>query len=249
MGRSVNPQMQTDKFELSWSADQEAQNKIAEMGIDVQDIVNQVNQFMENYVDARLHPNIPLLFQSEYGGIEQSTAFYHPKDNVIVVQDLAYTTISVIAHEIGHAIEKNFPETYEIVRDFFNSRYVNNDKKYIADKTIWAPDDFPDWYCGLMDSRSETAPVEVLSMGISMLFTDPIEFAKKYPEYYRMVTVLLSGKWIDQKTKSSIKSFESRMIKLLMRTKLKQIKKHAFKSYTFLNDVHKRIAMLETKLK
>lgn len=76
------------------------------------------------------------------------------------------------------------------------------------DTGITRKDNFKDPYCGkdYIDRRGKRVATEILSMGVQMLFTDPVGFAKDDREYFDFVVgVLGCGVSKHSKTKREVK--------------------------------------------
>ena len=104
---------------------------------------------------------------------------------------------STTIHELGHALEGHNPAIRQACRDFLARRTANESKVplrkfssgYKADETC-TPDKFYDPYVGKIYSSGHT---EVLSMGIQALVKDPIEFASKDPEHFKLIVRCIHG--------------------------------------------------------
>ena len=200
LGKAVNPNMQQANFTPSVFVNFGMRTESRRAGVDLDQIMSKVNQFMQDYVDSRLHPKSIIRFDSS--NIEGATgaSFYGSSDPSVIIPNVADARANVVIHELMHAIEHEYPQVKEVIENFFQSR-INADPRLVrAGMTSYLPDNFPDWYCGF--TFADYKPIEILSMGASMLFTNPVRFAKEQPEYFRMVSTILSGKWLDQKQKT-----------------------------------------------
>ena len=203
LGKSINPDMQQGRYYPSIEVDPQFEEEMQDQGVNLTNIYAYAQWFISEYVDARLHPTAEIKFGSSDSPVDGPN--YADFANVVyMVGSSGYMTASVLLHELAHAMEKAQPELQKITDAFFMSRVAKDPiLSSISDGTEYVKDDFPDWYCGLYRKNSSSQSVEILSMGMSMLFTDPVRFAKKHPEYFRFVTSALSGSWIKDQVLST----------------------------------------------
>ena len=111
-----------------------------------------------------------------------------------------------IVHEHGHHVEMHAPGAEKAAQEFLAHRIGTQSRRKLNDVIPgnmykdWeegADDDFAKvfgrdmaWYAGKHYSSGST---ELLSMGLELLYTDPVEFAKKDPEYCAFVIGILDG--------------------------------------------------------
>jgi hypothetical protein len=106
---------------------------------------------------------------------------------------------STYIHEFGHHIEDQMPGAKEKAQDFLRQRTkggsvqsmntVTKSKAYRDDELTLA-DKFISKYTGKVYRDGST---EVVSMGFQHLFEDPIGFARKDPEHFRMIMRIADG--------------------------------------------------------
>ncbi len=196
LGKSINPDMQQGRYYPSVDYDEEFDKEMEAKGVDLGAVVAYVRSFMSKYVDARLYPQAEIKFGSLDSPVDGPN-YTDYDDTVYMVGKSSHMTASVLLHELAHAMEDSNPELQEITNAFYMSRVAKDPiLSSTSDGIEYVKDDFPDWYCGLMGKTAYAKSVEILSMGMSMLFTDPVRFAKEHPEYFRLVTSALSGSWI-----------------------------------------------------
>lgn len=120
----------------------------------------------------------------------------------------ATTDEATIAHEIGHAIEHQFPYAAEAARAFLMKRVgdeplTNLRKKFgegYKEHEVGRKDDFAKTFGGdenyayYAGKQYDSGSTEILSMGIEQLFRNPVRFAKADPEYFHLVVGLLNGR-------------------------------------------------------
>jgi hypothetical protein len=103
---------------------------------------------------------------------------------------------STMVHEYGHAIETCVPETHQKIMEFYRERtrddYVEESLAKLTGHNYEAnertlKDNWPDPYCGKRCNGGS----EVLSMGLQFMYSDPVGFAEKDPEYFDFVLGLL----------------------------------------------------------
>jgi len=157
-------------------------------------------KFLKNFVDGRLHPiNTQITYTDEETSLGFETPSYDVNTNSVTLNQYG-SSFGILIHELMHAIQENkniaSPDADRLrtlIKGFFINRLKNNPTISQSGDITWAKDDFPDWYAGLMKQKN---PQELLSMGISMLLVNPVRFAKEQPDYFRFLSILLSGNWI-----------------------------------------------------
>lgn len=211
MGTAVNPDMQQDVYNPVFQVSDGMRNAALSRGYTVEEIFSDVQQFMYRYVDKRLHPSSLIAFDNSLRVYDPGT-YYDPFIDTVVMGESEYLTVGNVVHEIAHAMCQNVSDMNDILDGFFQQRAAQHGGFKKAGSLFWVQDNYPDWYCGLTDNYA--TQIELLSMGMSMLFTNPVKFAKEQPDYFRLVTTLLSGKWL-KKTKSTLKEMIIDRIKML----------------------------------
>jgi len=99
-----------------------------------------------------------------------------------------------VAHEMGHWVE--YHDTYRRMkaRVFLRSRTRGEEAKWLGDKyakdEVGKRDEFMDPYMGKIYDDGAT---EIISMGLEYLYSKPVEFAKKDPEYVQWLLETLRG--------------------------------------------------------
>lgn len=118
-------------------------------------------------------------------------------------------TVRTIVHEIGHAIE-SLGEVHELAKGFLYHRIGQNDLKSLWDlsedfrnsnqakREYVNEDDFGKAF-GKGSLRAAYVGkyyedgTEIISMGVELLYLDPVGFAKNDPEYFRFIVGVLNG--------------------------------------------------------
>lgn len=112
------------------------------------------------------------------------------------------------AHELGHHIENTLPGAKEAAQAFLQHRVgneplvplqqVNPNGKYDADEK-GRRDDFEKTFQGdtsrayYAGKHYDGGDTEIISMGLELLYTDPVGFAERDPEYFRFIVGILHG--------------------------------------------------------
>jgi len=108
-------------------------------------------------------------------------------------------------HELGHYFEERNPGVHEAAVAFLRDRTTGQpDRKiesllvgmgYDLDETS-RPDAFVHPYVGKV--YEDYRATEVVSMGLEMLYRDPVGFARDDPEHFDLVVGMLKGLWNQQ---------------------------------------------------
>jgi hypothetical protein len=224
-GVSVNPNMQTGSYwnpSVEYTQIPRGIEAVAERQEKHNDIMQNVNDVLNLLVDARFRStsnsaNGPEKIEYDSYNKEQGSYVVN-YDMMRAPEDFAST--ATILHEYMHFM--NNTETGDslltqklngLILGFFKKRYDKSPTSYQSGGTKWTPDDFSDWYAGLLSEvldpypfeytqspkgmmDREFFPVELLSMGITFMLHNPVKFAKEQPDYFRFISVILSGAWI-----------------------------------------------------
>lgn len=103
-----------------------------------------------------------------------------------------------VVHEIGHAVEYQYPDMHRQMRTFYEYRTQGEEEKKLKDVTgnpnyaDWEktrPDKFKHVYMGKIYSDN----TELLSMGLEQLYSNPRKFAKDDPEMFEFVIDAIRG--------------------------------------------------------
>lgn len=117
---------------------------------------------------------------------------------------------AVVVHELGHAWEEKDPEVHRKALEFLARRTagINTIPLNVAglaagaygDDEVCKPDSFIDPYIGKvyqprtdykLDSNEPYAPTEVVSMGLELMYRDPVAFAKDDPDHFEFMYDLM----------------------------------------------------------
>jgi SPP1 gp7 family putative phage head morphogenesis protein len=190
----------------------------AELSEANQSKIDAVNRFM-GQVTSRRHSRNGV-FGDGRGAIDIA---YHSTTNKRATLNLDTRRISVpmkisasrIAHEVGHALEE-FGEVHELAKGFLHSRVGKEavkslsaefpDKKY-KDYELGREDDFASAFQQKIPALTEEriyeralytgkyyqGATEVLSVGVELLYDDPVRFAERDPEWFDFVVGILRG--------------------------------------------------------
>lgn len=133
-------------------------------------------------------------------GKEADRSFYSPfKGGTVFMADRA--PIEVVVHEAAHWLEESDPKIHAKVQKFFESRTAGESWQKLKDLTgnsnygdneVAKPDKWPKPYMGKKTNSDKNS--EILSMGMEMMYRDPVAFAKQDPEYFGFIYNTLRGK-------------------------------------------------------
>lgn len=157
-------------------------------------------KFLKNFIDSRLHPvNTKIEYETSQDLLGFESPLYEKNRNAVVLNQYG-SGVAILIHELMHAIQENHNITAndadtmrKLIRGFFIHRTKQNPVVSKTNDLEWVKDNFSDWYAGLLKNGN---PEEVLSMGMSMLLANPVVFARQQPDYFRFLSILLSGNWI-----------------------------------------------------
>lgn len=119
------------------------------------------------------------------------------------------TSPAVVAHEIGHAIDRNY-RVLELTQGFLVSRaggesplpmrklfpnhgYENGE---YGRKDDWLKTFDGDKSKAYYTGKHYRDATEILSMGLELLYDDPVGFAKRDPEYFNLVVGIMHGDYL-----------------------------------------------------
>lgn len=126
-------------------------------------------------------------------------SFYRGGTSTVYMANRA--PVEVVIHEAAHWLEESDPKIHAKVRDFFEKRTAGENwqklskltgNKNYRDDEVAKPDKWPRPYMGKKTKSDKNS--EILSMGMEMMYKDPIGFAKKDPEYFAFMHDTLRGK-------------------------------------------------------
>lgn len=109
--------------------------------------------------------------------------------------------VEVVVHEAAHWLEESDPKIHAKVQKFFESRTTGEKWQKLSELTgnsnygdneVAKPDKWPKPYMGKKANSDKNS--EILSMGMEMMYRDPVGFAKKDPEYFAFIHNTLRGK-------------------------------------------------------
>lgn len=126
-------------------------------------------------------------------------SFYRGGSGTVYMAEKA--PVEVVIHEAAHWLEESDPKIHGKIRDFFEKRTqgepwqklskLTGNKNY-RDDEVAKPDKWPKAYMGKKTKSDKNS--EILSMGMEMMYKDPIGFAKTDPEYFAFIHNTLRGK-------------------------------------------------------
>ena len=152
------------------------------------DFVGRITE--EKYISQVKSVGVEIIKNLDRAYAEQKTIFVSNTDSK-----------AVIVHEIGHVIEENNPEVLKKAQEFYEWRtqgqsleklsVVTGNKKY-RDDEVTKKDDFKNSYCGKQYKSGKNT--ELVSMGMELLYTNPVSFAKTDAEYFTWIVDVLRRK-------------------------------------------------------
>ncbi|MDD2444862.1 MAG: minor capsid protein [Caldisericia bacterium] len=129
-------------------------------------------------------------------------AFYDSATGVIHVP--VSTDARTVIHEYGHHIEFKGRAAMEESLRFYRARTKGEPLRRLTDITgsvgyrsdeVTRVDKFIDPYMGKFYGRGESmAATELVSMGIEMLYSDPVKLARQDPEYFVWIVNVVKGR-------------------------------------------------------
>ncbi len=159
-------------------------------------------RYLAGLVSKRVSPHV--LLQVESLGDGQGRNQHDPATGGLRLH--TWSDPADVLHEIGHYIERRNPAVAELAEAFLDYRCGDEPFRPLADEfpgmfehgEEGRPDDFgrvlhPEqaWYVG---KKTERGGSEVLTHGLELLYNDPAGFALRDPEYFRVVSGMLSGR-------------------------------------------------------
>lgn len=109
--------------------------------------------------------------------------------------------VEVVVHEAAHWLEESDPKIHAKVQKFFESRTAGEKWQKLSELTgnsnygdneVAKPDKWPKPYMGKRANSDKNS--EILSMGMEMMYKDPVGFARTDPEYFAFIHNTLRGK-------------------------------------------------------
>jgi hypothetical protein len=134
---------------------------------------------------------------------KSTRAFANKAQKKIVVKD--YEKDHTMIHEMGHHIEFWMPGAEAAAREFLAHRVGSEPLRKLKDVLPQSNYDFSEkgrkdefdkvfganaWYVG---KHYDSGATEIISMGVEKLYTDPVGFARKDPEYFKFILGILDG--------------------------------------------------------
>jgi hypothetical protein len=114
--------------------------------------------------------------------------------------------ISEVLHEFGHQLEHRSQKVFQTALDFIDLRCGNEGWTHLATAfptLTYGPDewgrkdDFDSVFAGAdayYTGKWYTDHTELLSMGLDLLYNDPVRFANDDPDYFQVLSGILNGR-------------------------------------------------------
>lgn len=179
--------------------------QMARVGPEVKGIVQKAVEFFDKVLGA--NPGDPTL-TVKVKKVKKCRAYQQLQaDGSSLIVLSPAKTARVAVHEMGHAIELQFPGALQAARDFLAHRVGNQPQTKLKklfpghgfDASEFGRDDHfgryfgkgtvESWYCG----KHYDVGTEIISMGLEALYHDPVGFASKDPEYCKFILGILDG--------------------------------------------------------
>ncbi len=168
-------------------------------------ILKQFFRMGKDFVSSLLE-NVDLWLKNKVKGrVHNKRAEYDPIINEIRISFL--DTARTVVHELGHFIEEKIPGVSEAALDFLEYRTKGEPLIQLNQKFPYVG--YKDWEKGRKDQfdkifdekrayyvgkhYNDGKATEIISMGLELLYTDPVGFATKDPEYFTFLVGILRG--------------------------------------------------------
>lgn len=158
----------------------------------------------------RMHPNVAKGYNTMYVTLDytDSRAHMHPNASRMNVGRMSPATTYI--HEMGHTYEIE-GKTLRMTGEFLDKRFGTNKQKlndalgvdvYRDDEITRGDDKMKELFEKIKGRESSAfyagkdyggGATELISMGMELLYLDPVEFAKRDPEYFKLVVGSLQG--------------------------------------------------------
>jgi len=167
--------------------------------------VRKVEKLLSGIVSRWHAPN---LVNTDINGIpagDEQRSYYKGKrhggaTSSVFLRSGAYE--AAIVHELGHALETH-PRVHALALGFLHSRINGEPAKplgagYRADE-VGRDDDFFKAFGSnrtagrYVGKHYKSADTEIISMGLEKFITEPVDFARKDPEYFKFIKGVLDG--------------------------------------------------------
>lgn len=128
----------------------------------------------------------------------ESRASYDPHLQAVILgpSSGAHTVI----HELGHHLEVNSPSLRAVAQSFLARRTAGEPAQELSTllrdagyaKEYAKPDQFIHPYVGRQYASGDT---EVVAVGLEQMARDPVEFARRDPDHWRLIHTVMHGTW------------------------------------------------------
>jgi hypothetical protein len=172
-------------------------NNTAELSATLRKTAEAGIEEFSRFVDKSVFDNVEL--KMKFFSFEQieGRAYFKPKRNRIFLDKT--DGVDIVLHEMGHMLEDIHPDIRKKVHDFYEMRTANSPLTHMGSSfdadEFTRVDDFWDSYMGkeYVNSDGERFATEILSIGLEMMYTDPVRLANADPEYFDFIVNLLRG--------------------------------------------------------
>lgn len=166
--------------------------------------VQKATEFLTNHIHPDAYAGQKLKVSVGTGSMRE---YYDPRTKEIAITDQTYA--KHVIHEFGHHIETSNPAAVRAQEEFLRRRTKGEKPASLEQldpftyrgmkgETAYA-DDFvkrgSSVYAGkVYEKNGKVTNMEVLTMGLERMYTDPKLFAEQDPEYFDLVVDIMSGR-------------------------------------------------------
>jgi len=125
---------------------------------------------------------------------QSGRAYYLPTDKSVYLN--RYSGPRTVIHEFGHFLEDEHEDIHQALLNFYARRTSSDNLEWLGGgyglNEMTKRDKFIDPYMGkYYFINNEQVATELLSMGLEMLFEDPLRLATEDPEYFDFIISLV----------------------------------------------------------
>jgi hypothetical protein len=167
---------------------------------DLKNEVDKTNQRMSKFVSEDHRKQIEATYVKQIPAGDAQRAFFRGVQHGGTRPEVHLTpknSEAVVAHEFGHSVDEQ-SHVYALTNGFLYSRIGVEEPVHMGsgyrESEVGVADKFfgtGDRYAGKIYTAKST---EILSMGWEELMRDPVGFAKKDPEYFKLTVGILTGR-------------------------------------------------------
>lgn len=147
------------------------------------------------FIQTVLSPRVIDFFSVQVSPTDTFPHFMKPENRVYIREgDPPETAV----HEIAHALEHWKPSAFKPrLMAFWQERTQGQEMQVYKGKMAFVRDHFAHWYMGRLYPRprggEDEGGLELFSMGLELLYSDPVGLARNDPEFFDLMLDLLQG--------------------------------------------------------